>query len=102
MSIVLVTGGSGFVGVHAILQLLAAGHEVRTTVRYPERNKDVLAMLREGGAPSAERLSFFHRRPHAGRRLGRGHGGLRLRAARRVAAFVQRAQGRERTDHPRA
>ena len=59
MSIVLVTGGSGFVGVHTILQLLAAGHEVRATVRHPERNKDVLAMLREGGAPSAERLSFF-------------------------------------------
>src|SRR5258707_684437 len=59
MSIVLVTGGSGFVVAHTILQLLAAGHEVRTTVRYPERNKDVLAMLREGGAPSAERLSFF-------------------------------------------
>jgi dihydroflavonol-4-reductase len=59
MSIVLVTGGSGFVGVHTILQLLAAGHEVRTTVRHPERNKDVLAMLREGGALSADRLSFF-------------------------------------------
>ena len=59
MSIVLVTGGSGFVGVHTILQLLAAGHEVRTTVRHPERNKDVLAMLREGGAPSAELVSFF-------------------------------------------
>src|SRR3954453_2743246 len=59
MSIVLVTGGSGFVGVHTILQLLAAGHEVRTTLRHPERNMDVLAMLREGGAPSADRLSFF-------------------------------------------
>jgi dihydroflavonol-4-reductase len=59
MSIVLVTGGSGFVGVHTILQLLAAGHEVRTTVRHPERNKDVLAMLCEGGAPSSDRLSFF-------------------------------------------
>jgi dihydroflavonol-4-reductase len=58
MSIVLVTGGSGFVGVHTILQLLGAGHEVRTTVRHPDRGKDVLAMLREGGA-SAERLSFF-------------------------------------------
>jgi dihydroflavonol-4-reductase len=33
MSKVLVTGGSGFVGSHAIAQLLAAGHEVRTTVR---------------------------------------------------------------------
>lgn len=59
MSIVLVTGGSGFVGVHTILQLLAADHEVRTTVRDPLRSREVLAMLREGGAPSTERLSFF-------------------------------------------
>src|SRR5882672_8624204 len=59
MSTVLVTGGSGFVGVHTILQLLAAGHEVRTTVRRPDRGKDVVAMLRQGGASSFERLSFF-------------------------------------------
>jgi dihydroflavonol-4-reductase len=69
MSIVLVTGGSGFVGVHAILQLINAGHQVRTTVRHPDRNKDVLAMLREGGAngteesgteePGIEKLAFF-------------------------------------------
>jgi dihydroflavonol-4-reductase len=59
MSIVLVTGGSGFVGVHTILQLLAAGHEVRTTVRHADRSQDVLAMLREGGAAATERLSFF-------------------------------------------
>jgi dihydroflavonol-4-reductase len=59
MSIVLVTGGSGFVGVHTILQLLAAGHEVRTTVRRPDRKADVLVMLGQGGAPSADRVSFF-------------------------------------------
>jgi len=58
MSTVLVTGGSGFVGIHVILQLLAAGHTVRTTVRRPERQTDVLAMLREGGAVSPESLSF--------------------------------------------
>jgi dihydroflavonol-4-reductase len=59
MSTVLVTGGSGFVAVHAILQLLAAGHHVRTTVRHPDRSKDVLAMLHQGGAPSVDRLAFF-------------------------------------------
>ena len=33
MSKVLVTGGSGFIGSHCIVQLLEAGYEVRTTVR---------------------------------------------------------------------
>jgi dihydroflavonol-4-reductase len=34
---VLVTGGSGFVGSHVLLQLLNAGHRVRTTVRSQAR-----------------------------------------------------------------
>lgn len=58
MSKILVTGGSGFIGSHAILQLLDAGHEVRTTVRSLEREPDVRAMLKEGGAEPGERLSF--------------------------------------------
>ena len=58
MSTVLVTGGSGFIGCHAILQLLAAGHRVRTTVRSLKREGDVRAMLKEGGAESGDRLSF--------------------------------------------
>lgn len=58
MSTVLVTGGTGFIGVHAILQLLAAGHEVRTTVRNPARNADVIAMLREGGAVTPDKVGF--------------------------------------------
>ena len=49
MSRVLVTGGSGFVGSHCILQLLAAGHEVRTTVRNLAKEDAVRAMLKEGG-----------------------------------------------------
>jgi len=56
---VLVTGGSGFIGSHCILQLLAAGHRVRTTVRNLKREADVRAMLKEGGAtPSGDQLTF--------------------------------------------
>src|SRR3569833_3238349 len=58
MSEVLVTGGSGFIGAHCILQLLAAGHRVRTTVRNLARRDDALAMLRHGGAVSTENLTF--------------------------------------------
>lgn len=59
MSTVLVTGGSGFVGCHCILGLLAAGYEVRTTVRNLKREADVRAMLKTGGVEPGERLSFF-------------------------------------------
>lgn len=59
MSKVLVTGGSGFIGAHCILQLLAAGHEVRTTVRNLNREPDVRAMLKQGGADPGAPLSFF-------------------------------------------
>src|SRR5580693_1034614 len=58
MSTILVTGGSGFIGSHAISQLLAAGHEVRTTLRSLQREGDVRAMVNQGGA-SADCLSFF-------------------------------------------
>jgi nucleoside-diphosphate-sugar epimerase len=59
MSTVLVTGGSGFIGVQSILQLLSAGHPVRTTVRNLKREGDVRVMLREGGVEAGNRLSFF-------------------------------------------
>jgi nucleoside-diphosphate-sugar epimerase len=54
MSTVLVTGGSGFIAGYCILGLLAAGHQVRTTVRSLKRESEVRALLKE---PS-ERLTF--------------------------------------------
>jgi nucleoside-diphosphate-sugar epimerase len=41
------------------LQLLAAGYTVRTTVRSLEREADVRAMLKVGGAEPGERLTFY-------------------------------------------
>jgi len=55
---VLVTGGSGFVGSQVVLQLLNAGHTVRTTVRSPDRETGVRAMLKSAGAIADSRLSF--------------------------------------------
>jgi len=56
---VLVTGGTGFVGVHCILQLLEKGHRVRTTMRSLDRKSEVLEMLRAGGITSFENLEFI-------------------------------------------
>lgn len=59
MSTILVTGGSGFIGSHTILQLLDAGHEVRTTVRNLARESEVRALLKQGGAEPGDKLKFF-------------------------------------------
>jgi nucleoside-diphosphate-sugar epimerase len=56
--LVLVTGGSGFIGVHCILQLLNAGYRVRTTVRSLSREADVRAMLKAGGLETGDDLTF--------------------------------------------
>jgi dihydroflavonol-4-reductase len=60
MARVLVTGGTGFVGAHCLIQLLGAGHETRATVRNLARETDVRAMLRQGGAGEVgERLTVI-------------------------------------------
>ena len=57
--LVLVTGGSGFIATHCILQLLAAGYRVRTTVRSLKREPEVRATLKAAGAEPGDRLAFF-------------------------------------------
>ena len=51
--LVTVTGGTGFVGAHCIVQLLAAGFRVRTTVRSLARADEVRDMVRSGGSDPA-------------------------------------------------
>jgi nucleoside-diphosphate-sugar epimerase len=59
MSTVLVTGGSGFIGSHCLLRLLADGHRVRASLRDLKREGQVRAMLGQGGAVDpGDRLSF--------------------------------------------
>jgi len=58
-STVLVTGGSGFIASHCILQLLGAGYRVRTTVRNLAREADVRTLLKRGGTDAGARLQFF-------------------------------------------
>lgn len=59
MSTVLVTGGSGFIGSHAIAALVKEGHTVRTTVRNLARESDVRALLKVAGVDPGAGLRFF-------------------------------------------
>lgn len=49
MARVLVTGGSGFIGSHVLLRLLADGHEIRATLRSPDRAAEVRALIAAAG-----------------------------------------------------
>ncbi len=55
---VLVTGGSGFVAIHCIAQLLQQGYQVRTTLRLIDKKQEVLNMLQTAGT-SAGGLQFI-------------------------------------------
>ena len=54
---VLVTGGTGFVGSHCILQLLQQGYTVKTTIRSMAKKDKVVGMIKTSGV-AVDRLSF--------------------------------------------
>lgn len=56
--LVLVTGGSGFVGIFCIIELLQQGYRVRTTVRALKREADVRSMLKQAGIEAGAALTF--------------------------------------------
>ena len=57
MDKVLVTGGSGFIGLHCIQQLLDQGYQVRTTVRSDSRQAEILKAMTEHSS-HPENLDF--------------------------------------------
>jgi len=57
-TLVLTTGGTGFIAQYCILALLSSGYRVRTTLRSQTREAEVRDNLRAGGAEPGDRLSF--------------------------------------------
>ncbi len=56
---VLVTGGTGFVGMQIILQLLQKGYKVRTTIRNSKSIDKIKETLKSNGITSFDQLSFI-------------------------------------------
>jgi len=56
---VLVTGGSGYLGLQCVLQLLQEGYTVKTTIRSLAKKDEVIASLKAGGISNFDKLSFI-------------------------------------------
>lgn len=56
---VLLTGGTGFVAIHSILQLLNRGYQVRTTIRSIKSKDKIFEMLKNGGITDFSKLDFI-------------------------------------------
>lgn len=59
MKKVLVTGGTGFLGLRIILQLLDEGYDVRTTIRKESGKNRILEVLQANDAKNLANLSFI-------------------------------------------
>ncbi|MGC4083889.1 MAG: GDP-mannose 4,6-dehydratase [Vicinamibacterales bacterium] len=102
MSHVLVTGGTGFVGSHAVLQLLQAGHRVRTTVRSAAREREVREMMRTAGVDPADRLEVVVADLNADAGWADAVAGCEYSSPRRVALVLHRLGTRRRCGASRA
>lgn len=56
---VLVTGGTGFVGIYCIIQLLQQGYTVKTTIRSLKRKEEVTNMLINNGITAFDKLTIM-------------------------------------------
>ena len=56
---VLVTGGTGFLGIHTVLQLLQQGYHVKTTLRSLAKKESILKALEEGGITDFSNLTLI-------------------------------------------
>ena len=94
---VLVTGASGFVGMHCILQLLEKGYRVKGTVRSLAK-ADHLRQILQQHSQHTDRLELVEANlmQDAGWAGARGHQQLRHGGAREVATHARRRW------HPRA
>ena len=62
MEKVLVTGATGYIGLHCIHQLLNQGYAVNGSVRSPERKEEVFEALKNNNTPTEnlKSVSYTH------------------------------------------